>query len=109
MASGPPGLPAAVCSTATAWFRAASPAASAAVLVGACRAPRDRGRWNVLVILVDTLRADHLGAYGYGRPTSPHLDDLARQSYLFTQARAQASCTFPSANSILTARYPAAF
>ena len=37
----------------------------------ACRVPHPRGRWNVGVILVDPLRADHLGAYGSGRPTSP--------------------------------------
>ncbi|MGB6640727.1 MAG: sulfatase-like hydrolase/transferase, partial [Thermoanaerobaculia bacterium] len=34
---------------------------------------------NVLLISVDTLRADHLGIYGYPRPTSPHIDELARQ------------------------------
>ena len=74
-----------------------------------CRLPIQRGRWNVVVVLADTLRADHLGAYGYGRPTSPNFDALAAQSYLFTEARAQASCTYPSVNSILTSRYPARF
>src|SRR5262245_36398399 len=38
----------------------------AALLVCSCRLPIQRGRWNVVVVLVDTLRADHLGAYGYG-------------------------------------------
>jgi arylsulfatase A-like enzyme len=63
----------------------------------------------VVLILVDTLRADHLGVYGYGRATSPNLDAFARGAVLFQDARSQASCTFPSANSLLTARYPAAF
>lgn len=64
---------------------------------------------NVIFILVDTLRADHLGAYGYARDTSPNLDAFARGSVFFRDARSQASCTFPSVNSILTSRYPAAF
>jgi len=68
--------------------------------------PRPR---NVIFILVDTLRADHLGIYGYTRRTSPHVDALAGESVLFRNARSQASCTFPSANSILTSRYPSAF
>lgn len=81
----------------------------AALLVSSCRLPIQRGRWNVVVVLVDTLRADHLGAYGYGRPTSPRFDALAGESYLFTDARAQASCTYPSVNSLLTSRHPARF
>ncbi|MEA3364690.1 MAG: sulfatase-like hydrolase/transferase, partial [Candidatus Hydrogenedentes bacterium] len=38
---------------------------------------------DVFFISVDTLRADHLGMYGYDRPTSPHLDALAAKSLLF--------------------------
>lgn len=64
---------------------------------------------NLVLILVDTLRADHLGSYGYGRSTSPNLDAFAASGVLFENARSQASCTFPSVNSILTSRYPAAF
>ena len=75
----------------------------------ACKLPTQRGRWNVLVVLVDTQRADRLGAYGYSRPTSPAFDELAAESHLFEQARAQATCTFPSVNSLLTSRYPARF
>ena len=81
----------------------------AALLVTSCKLPIQRGRWNVVVVLVDTLRADHLGAYGYDRPTSPRFDALAAESYLFTDARAQASCTYPSVNSLLTSRHPARF
>lgn len=64
---------------------------------------------NVVLVLVDTLRADHLSLYGYGRPTSPRLEALARSAAVFSDARAQAPCTFPSANSILTGEYPQAF
>jgi arylsulfatase len=88
---------------------AAVAVAAAALLATGCGVGSQRGRWNVVVVLVDTLRADRLGAYGYDRPTSPRFDALAAGSYLFTDARAQASCTYPSVNSILTSRYPARF
>jgi arylsulfatase len=64
---------------------------------------------NVIFILVDTLRADRLGAWGYARPTSPNVDAFARESVRFADVRSQATCTFPSANSLLTSRWPAAF
>jgi arylsulfatase A-like enzyme len=81
--------------------------AAALLLPAACaRRPQPR---NVVFILVDTLRANHLGVYGYPRPTSPGLDAFARSAQFFSDARSQASCTFPSVNSILTSRAPAAF
>ena len=89
--------------------------AACVALLGAavlsCSAPEaaEKRPRNVLFILVDTLRADHLGVYGYGRNTSPALDAFAKESLLFENARSQASCTFPSANSILTSRSPTAF
>ena len=43
-------------------------------------------RLNVLLVTIDTLRADHLGAYGYRRPTSPRMDALARRGVAFEQA-----------------------
>jgi arylsulfatase A-like enzyme len=64
---------------------------------------------NLIFILVDTLRADHLPLYGYRRDTSPNLTALGRNSVLFSNARSQASCTFPSVNSMLTSRSGAAF
>ena len=45
---------------------------------------------SVIVWMVDTLRADHLGCYGYERPTSPHIDALAADGVLFEQVHAQA-------------------
>ncbi len=64
------------------------------------------GPKNVLVIVVDTLRSDHLSAYGYSRPTSPNIDQIAREGTLFENAFAPSSWTFPSHASLLTGRYP---
>jgi arylsulfatase len=61
---------------------------------------------NVIMILVDTLRADHVGSYGYQRQTTPFLDEYAHEGVLFMRARSQAACTYPSVNSMLTSRYP---
>jgi len=61
---------------------------------------------NVLLITVDTLRADALGAYGQQRDTSPNLDRLAREGVVFHRAMTSAPNTLPSHASILTARYP---
>jgi arylsulfatase A-like enzyme len=58
--------------------------------------------FNVMVVLIDTLRADHLGAYGYDRPTSPNFDALAPESVLFDRTTAQAAWTKPSVASLMT-------
>ena len=63
-------------------------------------------RLNVLLIGVDTLRADHLGAWGYPRPTSPHLDALAGEGVRFERAIAPAPWTLPSFSSLMTSLYP---
>jgi len=60
---------------------------------------------NVLVIVIDTLRADHLSSYGYYRPTSPNLDSLVGQSVVFDDAITASSWTLPSHASMLTGRY----
>jgi arylsulfatase A-like enzyme len=61
---------------------------------------------NLLLISIDTLRADHLGCYGYARPTSPFLDRLASQGVLFEQAHTTAPWTLPSHVSMFTGLYP---
>ena len=61
---------------------------------------------RVILITVDTLRADHMGVYGYPRQTSPKLDSLAEQGVTFTNAIAQWPKTGPSLASIFTGRYP---
>ena len=48
---------------------------------------------NVLVIVVDTLRADHLGSYGYDRATSPNIDRWAAESVQFDRAFSVSPCT----------------
>jgi arylsulfatase A-like enzyme len=63
---------------------------------------------NVILISIDTLRADHLGAYGYARDTSANLDALARDGVLFAHAFAQAPWTLPSHASMLTGLGPLA-
>jgi arylsulfatase A-like enzyme len=64
------------------------------------------GRLNLLLITVDTLRADHLGCYGYPRRTSPSVDSLAASGVVFEKAYAQRPKTSPSFASILTGTYP---
>ena len=61
---------------------------------------------NVLVIAIDTLRADHLGCYGYKRSTSPMIDALASRGVLVERAVSQAPWTLPSFASIFTSLYP---
>jgi arylsulfatase A-like enzyme len=72
--------------------------------VAAARPPgRPQG---VIVIWADTLRRDHLGMYGYGRPTSPRLDALAGQGVLFRDAVGHATWTKVATPSLLTSLYP---
>jgi arylsulfatase A-like enzyme len=61
---------------------------------------------NVILISMDTLRADHLGCYGYTRDTTPNLDAISKESVLFKQVVAQAPYTVSSHMSMLTSLYP---
>jgi arylsulfatase A-like enzyme len=61
---------------------------------------------NVLLIVMDTVRADHLSCYGYERPTTPNLDRLARRGIRFEEVRAAAPWTLPSHASMFTGRVP---
>jgi arylsulfatase A-like enzyme len=67
---------------------------------------RDRDDLNVVFVLVDTLRADHLGMYGYERDTSPKLDALAARGIRFDQVEAQSSWTKASMASLWTGLNP---
>ena len=60
----------------------------------------------VVLVLIDTLRADHLSCYGYPLETSPHLDELASRSFLFEANSTQCNATFPSITSVFTGVYP---
>lgn len=62
---------------------------------------------SVVVVVVDTLRADHLTQYGYASPTSPALDEFARTSTRFTEVWSTTSWTAPATASLLTGLYPA--
>lgn len=61
---------------------------------------------SIVIVSIDTLRPDHLGCYGYFRPTSPAIDQLATESVLFERAMAPMSMTLPSHTSLFTATYP---
>jgi arylsulfatase A-like enzyme len=92
--------------------RARRAALALALLVGAgaCggSAPVEDGpRPNVLMVLIDTLRADRLGCYGNPRGLSPALDALAKSGVVFEAASAHAPWTLPSTASLLTGRTPA--
>jgi arylsulfatase A-like enzyme len=63
-------------------------------------------RPNVIVITIDTLRADHLGCYGHEKIKTPNIDRLAEEGVLFTQCIAAAPITLPSHASIMTGTYP---
>lgn len=84
-----------------------------AAAAAACRPPASEAepgeplppRSNVVLITIDTLRADHLSSYGYARQTSPELDRLAAEGVRFTQAESQWPKTTPSFASMFTSTY----
>jgi arylsulfatase A-like enzyme len=62
------------------------------------------GRPNILLLVIDTQRADHLSVYGYGRPTSPTLERLAQEGWLFDNVTSSSSWTLPSHATMMTGR-----
>jgi arylsulfatase A-like enzyme len=79
-----------------------------ALLVAAGRRRPPSFRPNVLLVTIDTQRADHVAANGYHRPTTPRLDRLAAEGVLFTLAYTPTPTTAPSLASLFTASYPLA-
>lgn len=75
-------------------------------LLLACSGPDRPAGPNVLLLTVDTLRADHLGAYGYDRPTSPHIDELAASGVLFERAVSPRGATWPALTTLHTSWPP---
>jgi arylsulfatase len=67
---------------------------------------RDSYPRNVILIVVDAMRADHMGAYGYHRDTTPNLDRFASRGTRFNRAYSSASWTLPSIASLMTSVYP---
>jgi arylsulfatase A-like enzyme len=76
--------------------------------IGCARAPQpsqERAR-NIVLITIDTLRADHVGAYGHARARTPVLDALAAGGAVFDRAYAASPVTLPSHATLMTGRYP---
>ena len=81
------------------------------LICSACTAPRRHHRppaqaRHLVLITIDTLRADRVGAYGYARARTPHIDALAARGVRFEHAYATAPITLPSHASLMTGRYP---
>jgi arylsulfatase A-like enzyme len=70
--------------------------AALALSAAACSRPKPAPTQSVVLVSLDTVRADHLGSYGYPIATSPHFDRLARRGALFARCQAQATATLPS-------------
>ncbi len=70
--------------------------------------PAPTGKPNVLWLVMDTTRADHLSGYGYGRQTSPVLDQFATEGALFEEVHAESSWTIPGHFVMVTGRFDAA-
>jgi len=73
-------------------------------LAGACGGDAPRPP-SVLLVTLDTTRADHLGCYGHARDTSPRLDALAQEGVLYLRARSTSSWTLPAHASLFTGRF----
>ncbi len=76
------------------------------IFPSACGRKGENLPWNVLLITIDTLRADRLGCYGGSRVLTPNLDRLAAEGTLFGNAYAAMPITLPSHTSIMTGLYP---
>jgi arylsulfatase A-like enzyme len=86
-------------------------AASLSLFASSCSRNIEHQQPNIVVVLVDALRPDHLGSYGYDQPTSPYLDKLAIQGIVFDDAWSQGSQTLLSTASFFTSKFfaPVAF
>ena len=86
------------------WMMLAAGLACAACSQESWPAPAPRP--NLIVLCIDTLRADHLSAYGYPRDTAPFIAGLAKGGTLFADAHAHSNWTVPATASLLTSLYP---
>jgi arylsulfatase A-like enzyme len=77
----------------------------ALLLLGSCSGPPEP-ETNVVLIVIDTLRADHLSFYGYEHETAPFLADLAARSTVFENAYSTSSWTAPATASLFTSLHP---
>ncbi len=70
--------------------------------LGSHHQPRQPGQMSAVLVVIDTMRADHLSSYGYARPTSPRLDDLARRGVRFDRVYSTSSWTVPAVASLFS-------
>jgi arylsulfatase A-like enzyme len=77
-----------------------------ALLLSCWSSPAPTTPPDIVLVVIDTLRADHLGVYGHRRQTSPHMDSLAESGTWFHRAYSQSGWTLPSFTSLLTGTYP---
>ncbi len=89
-------------------MRRVLPIAGLLLVTAACQGPPEEAPRTIVLVSIDTLRADHVGAYGYPLETTPFLDSLAERSVLFEKAISSSSHTAPSHASMLTSLYPEA-
>jgi arylsulfatase A-like enzyme len=82
-----------------------SPVWSSPILYSA-EAPKRNDKPSILLISLDTVRADHLGCYGYHRATSPNIDKFVEDAFLFESVTAPSSWTLPSHASLFTGLLP---
>jgi arylsulfatase A-like enzyme len=81
------------------------------IAVGGCTrepetTPASSKRPNAILVIIDTLRADHLPTYGYPRPTAPNIEALGKRGWVFDRALAQSGWTLPATGSLLSGLLP---
>jgi len=76
------------------------------ILLSCAGTTKKPNQLNVIVVLLDTLRSDHVGVYGYKRNTSPHIDKFAEKSTIFLEHYSHSSRTGPSVATLFTGLYP---
>ncbi|MCJ7501960.1 MAG: sulfatase-like hydrolase/transferase, partial [Acidobacteriia bacterium] len=75
---------------------------------GSSKLPAADSKPNVIIITIDTLRADHLGCYGYRQIQTPNIDALARSAVRFTHAYTPVPITLPAHTALFTGSFPMA-
>jgi len=86
------------------WWLVKAGSVLATIVAAACT-ESDEVPPSILLVVVDTLRADHMGTYGYELPTTPCLDAMAAEGLVYERAHATSSWTLPSMASLFSARY----
>ena len=94
------------------WYIVVIVALAASLLAGLTLSACTRTAWRprlVVLVVLEACRADHLGCYGYKRPTSPNIDAIATDGVVFERTFAQSNTTLFSSMSLMTGRYPERF